>query len=77
MQLTDQPQALAGDQADAMARVPPVEARVSAWLLAARKAVAGIFRRQAATDRSAQAWRETLEQAIADRSERASCREKV
>jgi hypothetical protein len=67
MHLTDQAEARAGDQADALARVPPVEARVSIWVLAARKAVAGIFRRQAAIDESAaQAWRETLEQVIGD-----------
>ena len=67
MHLTDQAETRAGDQPDAMAGVPPVEARVSTWLLAARKAVAGMFRRQAAIDKSAaQAWRETLEQVIAD-----------
>lgn len=62
-----QPEAMAGGHPDAMARVPPIVARVSNWLRSARKAVGEIFRRQAAIDKSAaQAWRETLEQVIAD-----------
>ena len=62
-----QPEALAGGHPDAMARVPPIVARVSNWMRSARKAVGEIFRRQAAIDKSAaQAWRETLEQVIAD-----------
>ena len=81
MHLTDQPEARPGDQPEAraggqpevraspeaLARVPAVEARVSTWMLAARKAVAGVFRRQAAIDESAaKDWRETLDQVIAD-----------
>jgi hypothetical protein len=50
-----------------MARVPPVGARVSSWVLKARHAVGRIFHLQAAIDKSAaQSWRETLEQVIGD-----------
>ena len=73
MHLTGQPEALAGGQPEvraspeALASVPPVKVRISTWFLAARKAVARAFRRQAAIHKSAaQAWRETLQQVIAD-----------
>ena len=67
MHLNDQSEARAGGQPYAMAGVPPVEARVSTWFLAARHAVGRIFHPQAAIDKSAaQDWRETLEQVIRD-----------
>ena len=73
MHLTDQPAAWAGDQPEAragpeaLAGMPPVGARVSKWLRAARHAVGRIFNPQAAIDKSAaQDPRETLEQVITD-----------
>jgi hypothetical protein len=66
MQLTDQPEVRDGEPPEALARVPPVRARVSAWWRAARDAT-GIFRRQAnIADSAARAWTETLQQVIGD-----------